>query len=106
MIWKARDSNIDLNKPVLMGILNISPDSFSGDGVSAEAVAIKFARAMLAQGAAIIDVGGESSRPGTSAVSACEELEWVVPVVKRLAKMKSVVISVDTRKPEVAEAVL
>ena len=106
MIWKARDSNIDLDKPILMGILNISPDSFSGDGVSGEAAAIEFARAMLAQGAAIIDVGGESSRPGASAVSVSEELERVVPVVKRLAKMKSVVISVDTRKPEVAEAVL
>lgn len=93
---------LDLDRPVVMGILNVTPDSFSdgGDFVSSE-VAVRRAREMVAEGAAIVDVGGESTRPGAGEVSVDEELERVLPVVEALAGALSVPISVDTTKPEV-----
>ncbi len=88
-----------------MGILNITPDSFSDGGdfflVSA---ALKRARAMVAEGAAIIDVGGESTRPGAAAVDVAEELRRVIPVISALSAELSVPISIDTSKPEVMRA--
>ena len=95
----------------VMGILNITPDSFSGDGllgggdVSLQVVLEK-ARQMIADGADILDVGGESTRPGAQPVSLQEELERVVPVLQALAKETGVLISVDTYRAAVAEAAL
>lgn len=91
----------------IMGIVNVTPDSFSGDGVGddPEAAAAR-AEAMVAAGADIIDVGGESTRPGATPVDTETELARVLPVVQRLAGRLPVPISVDTTKPEVAAAAL
>jgi len=89
-----------------MGVLNVTPDSFSDGGLHADhAGAIERGRQMLAEGADIIDVGGESTRPGSMPVDATVELERVVPVVSSLAA-SGAVVSVDTSKPQVAEAAL
>lgn len=102
-------------RALVMGVLNVTPDSFSDGGHFLEpSAAIRRAEAMLEEGAAIIDVGGESSRPrgrtygaGAAAVEASEEIRRVVPVVEALAaRFPEAVISVDTHKPEVAEAAL
>ncbi len=91
----------------LMGILNLTPDSFSGDGLLAGAgglaAALEQARRFVAAGADILDVGGESTRPGAQPVSVEEELERVVPVIEGLAKEFDVAISIDTYKARVAE---
>jgi dihydropteroate synthase len=94
-------------KTLLMGILNITPDSFSDGGryLSPQA-AIKHAEAMVAAGADIIDVGGESTRPGASPVTAQEELQRIVPIIRQLYQSLPVLISVDTYKAEVAIAAL
>src|SRR5579863_4609110 len=94
------------NKSYVMGVLNITPDSFSDGGLYFDNVerAVVHAKQMVAQGADIIDVGGESSRPGSDPVSAQEELRRVLPVVLRLAKEVAVPISIDTCKVLVAEA--
>jgi dihydropteroate synthase len=89
----------------IMGILNITPDSFSGDGLGNDIdAAVAQARRMVAEGADIIDVGGESTRPGAPEVSAEDEISRVVPVIERLAAELAVPISIDTYKAEVAEA--
>jgi dihydropteroate synthase len=97
----------------VMGIVNAAPDSFSGDGFYASAVyrrpstaIIDFVEQMIDDGADIIDVGGESSRPGAKAVSVKEELNRTIPVIKALAKKIKKPISVDTCKPEVAKGAL
>ncbi len=88
--------------PLVMGILNVTPDSFSDGGRHFELPrALERARQMAAEGAAIIDVGGESTRPGAASVDEVEELRRVIPVVERLAAELSVPVSVDTRKPAV-----
>ncbi|MCC5911801.1 MAG: dihydropteroate synthase [Clostridiaceae bacterium] len=94
-------------KTYIMGILNVTPDSFSdgGDYMNIDK-AVNRAKKMVAEGANIIDIGGESTRPGSQLVSAEEELRRVLDIVKRLAKELSVPISVDTYKAEVAEEVL
>lgn len=96
---------LDLNQPQVMGILNVTPDSFSDGGrfVSPDA-ALAHARAMVEAGASIIDVGGESTRPGAEAVSAEQELARVIPVIERLHSELDVVISVDTSKAAVMQA--
>jgi dihydropteroate synthase len=90
-----------------MGILNVTPDSFSDGGryTSAEAAYLR-AVAMVAEGAAIIDVGGESTRPGAEAVDAAVETARVVPIVERIARSLDVTISVDTSKPAVMAAAI
>lgn len=91
----------------LMGILNVTPDSFSDGGCFIKpAVAVKHAKEMLAEGADIIDVGGESSRPGAEGVLAEEEKKRVLPVIEKLAEETSAIISIDTTKAEVARAAL
>jgi dihydropteroate synthase len=91
----------------VMGILNVTPDSFSDGGVHYDrAVAIDAALRMEQDGAAIIDVGGESTRPGSDTVSVDEELDRVLPVIEGIRARSSVRISVDTRKARVAEAAL
>jgi dihydropteroate synthase len=91
----------------IMGILNVTPDSFSDGGLFAgEAAAVKHGVGMAAEGADIVDVGGESTRPGAREVPAEEEAARVVPVVRALAREVDVPISVDTTKASVAEAAL
>lgn len=91
----------------VMGILNVTPDSFSGDGLIDDLpTTVNRARQMVADGADILDVGGESTRPGHTPVSADEELQRVLPVVQALAGAVDVPISIDTSKAAVAEAAL
>jgi len=96
---------LDLSRPAVMGILNVTPDSFSDGGVflSRES-AIAHARRMADEGADIIDVGGESTRPGAQPVSTQEEIDRVVPVIEALREKISLPISIDTSKPEVMRA--
>ncbi|MGA2785508.1 MAG: dihydropteroate synthase [Candidatus Bathyarchaeia archaeon] len=104
---KLRNHALEIGKRTLiMGILNITPDSFSGDGIYADPKkAVACALRMVKEGASIIDIGGESSRPGSQPVNAKEELDRVVPVVKGLVE-RNIPISVDTYKPEVAREAL
>jgi dihydropteroate synthase len=97
--------SLDLSAPCVMGILNVTPDSFSDGGrfLSAEA-AVSRAMAMQQAGAAIIDVGGESTRPGAAPVSEKEELARVLPVIESLSASLQVPVSVDTMKPRVMTA--
>jgi dihydropteroate synthase len=91
----------------IVGIINVTPDSFSGDGVYRRPEdALEVARRFAAEGADILDIGGESTRPGHSPVSLEEELERVVPVVELLAQHLDLPLSVDTTKPEVARRAL
>lgn len=102
------------SRTYVMGVLNITPDSFSGDGLlqgseldQAIAAAVEQGRRFVNQGADILDVGGESTRPGSHPVSAEEEMERVLPVIRRLAEEGvGALISIDTYKAEVAEAAL
>jgi dihydropteroate synthase len=91
----------------IMGVLNVTPDSFSGDGLGGDiAATLAQARRLVAEGADILDVGGESTRPESSPVSADEELNRVIPVIEKLAKEITVPISIDTYKPDVARRAL
>ncbi|WP_425913086.1 dihydropteroate synthase [Pseudomonas sp. GWSMS-1] len=93
---------LDLSRPQVMGILNVTPDSFSDGGRFAQRdAALRHAEAMWRAGAALIDVGGESTRPGARAVSPVEELERVAPIVEAIARELDVIISVDTSTPAV-----
>ncbi len=104
-VLQCNGRTLDLSRPQVMGILNITPDSFSDGGVFFDAgKALARAREMVKQGAALIDVGGESTRPGAAPVSIDEELSRVVPVIEALSAEIDVPISVDTSKPEVMEA--
>lgn len=96
---------LDLSGPRVMGILNVTPDSFSDGGAFVDrSAALAHALAMVEAGADLIDVGGESTRPGAAEVSVEAELERVVPVVETLAARLSIPISIDTSKPEVMAA--
>ena len=98
----AQGSTLDLSHPHVMGILNVTPDSFSDGGTHNSLVeAVKHANLMINAGATIIDIGGESTRPGALEVSVEEELARVIPVVEAVAQRFEVWISVDTSKPEV-----
>jgi dihydropteroate synthase len=93
--------------PRVMGIVNVTPDSFSDGGVHFDrTTAVESALRMEADGAAIVDVGGESTRPGAEPVSLDEELARVVPVIEEIRRRSDVAISIDTRHPEVAAAAL
>lgn len=93
---------LDLGRPHVMGILNVTPDSFSDGGrFSQRDAALRHASAMVASGATLIDVGGESTRPGARPVSSTEELERVAPVVEAIARELDVIISLDTSTPAV-----
>lgn len=101
---KCGNITLDLSIPHIMGILNVTPDSFSDGGKhNGKAQAVEYAKQMIADGATVIDVGGESTRPGASPVSVDEEIRRVVPVVEELSTLK-VVISIDTSQPEVIKA--
>lgn len=93
--------SLDLSQAHVMGILNVTPDSFSDGGKHDQKdQAVAYAKQMIADGATVIDVGGESTRPGASVVEIAEEIRRVVPVVAELAKL-DVIISIDTSQPEV-----
>jgi len=103
--WQCRDRILDLAAPVVMGVLNVTPDSFSDGGRHvAPGSALAHARRMIGEGAAIIDVGGESTRPGSRPASVDEELGRVIPVIEALRRESGIFISVDTSKPEVMSA--
>jgi dihydropteroate synthase len=90
----------------IMGVINVSPDSFSGDGLADAEEAVARAKRLASEGADIIDIGGESTRPGSGSISINEELRRVLPVVEKLADEISVPLSVDTYKLEVADQAL
>jgi len=90
----------------VMGIINLSPDSFSGDGIADLEAAVAQAQRFFSQGADILDIGGESTRPGSAPISIDEEIGRVVPVVERLASEVSIPLSIDTYKSEVARRAL
>jgi dihydropteroate synthase len=97
--------SLDLSQPCIMGVLNVTPDSFSDGGVNSSLEkSLEHAQRMVDDGAAIIDVGGESTRPGAAPVSLDEELGRVIPVIEALGSSLSVPVSIDTRKPEVMQA--
>jgi dihydropteroate synthase len=105
MQWSCRHKVIDLTRPVVMGILNVTPDSFSdGNRYAGVEAALERAAAMVAEGAVIIDVGGESTRPGAGAVAEAVEIARVVPVIEGISATSNVAISIDTSKPEVMAA--
>jgi dihydropteroate synthase len=105
-LWKIAGRTVDLSQHALiMGVLNVTPDSFSDGGEFFTAnKAIEQGKRMAAEGAQIIDVGGESTRPGAEAVSAEEELSRVLPVIEKLRETVPAFISIDTSKAEVAHA--
>ena len=99
------DKPLDLTQPQVMGILNMTPDSFSDGGLFiARPKALAHARQMVEDGARLIDVGGESTRPGAADVSLEEELERVIPIIEAISAELEVIISIDTSKPEVMTA--
>jgi dihydropteroate synthase len=105
-LWKIGDRVFDLSRRgLIMGVLNVTPDSFSDGGNFFDAEnAVQHGLKMAAEGAHIIDVGGESTRPGAEAVTAEEELRRVIPVIEQLRRKSEVIISIDTSKAEVARA--
>ncbi|WP_372657573.1 dihydropteroate synthase [Hydrogenophaga sp.] len=106
MIWQTTRFEIDLGRPQLMGIVNVTPDSFSDGGLHAGTrAALAQCERLILDGADILDIGGESTRPGAPAVSLDEELARVLPVVTQAVQL-GVPVSVDTYKPEVMRAVL
>jgi dihydropteroate synthase len=106
MIWQTSRFRIDLTRPRVMGIVNVTPDSFSDGGRHDDAsAAIAHCDRLLAEGADILDIGGESTRPGAQMPEVAEELRRVLPVVRH-AVCLGVPVSVDTSRPEVIEATL
>ncbi|MBN2821965.1 MAG: dihydropteroate synthase [Coriobacteriia bacterium] len=106
-IWRCGGFTFALERPLVMGILNVTPDSFSDGGKYEDPlVAIARGRQIVVQGASIIDVGGESTRPGADEVSIAEEIARARPVVGGLARELGVPVSIDTRHSQVAEACL
>jgi dihydropteroate synthase len=106
MQWMTSRFDIDLREPRIMGIVNVTPDSFSDGGhFQGVSAALRHCEQLLKDGAHILDIGGESTRPGSPAVPLDEELNRVIPVVLEAVKL-NVPVSVDTYKPEVMQAVL
>ena len=98
---------LDLTRPQVMGIVNVTPDSFSDGGkYSSVDLAVEHALQLIAEGADILDIGGESTRPGAAPVGLEEELRRVIPVIEALSKVTTVPISIDTYKPEVMRAAI
>jgi dihydropteroate synthase len=108
MIWRTRRRTFDLaSRGVIMGILNVTPDSFSDGGRFAQVdSAVDQALRMVEEGADIIDIGGESTRPGAEAVRADEEIARVIPVIEKLSKLTPAALSIDTSKAAVARAAM
>lgn len=109
VIWRCRDHTLDLTRRgEIMGILNVTPDSFSDGGAHRdEAAALDHALGLLDAGAAIVDIGGESTRPGAAEVSEAEEMARVLPVIAAIHRVRpGALLSIDTSKAAVAEAAL
>src|SRR5208282_362673 len=108
MLFRARQFEFRFPRPALvMGVVNVTPDSFSDGGkFFSPAKAVAHALKLVAQGAEILDIGGESTRPGAEPVSETEELRRVLPVIKQLAGRVNIPLSIDTMKPAVARAAL
>jgi len=105
MQLKLKKSTLNLNRPVVMGVLNVTPDSFSDGGRYSDVdAALTRAREMVGEGAVIIDVGGESTRPGAQPVSEQQEIDRVVPVIEGISRELDCIISIDTLKPGVMDA--
>jgi dihydropteroate synthase len=107
-IWRLRTRTLELpRRPLLMGIINVTPDSFSDGGQFLElAAAVEQARKLVAEGAELLDVGGESTRPGAEPVHEDEEIGRVLPVIRELMNEVEIPLSVDTRKARVAAAAI
>ena len=104
-IWRCGRFVLSLETPLVMGILNVTPDSVSDGGKHDDpAAAVAWGQRLITEGAAILDIGGESTRPGASALPPSGELARVRPVVRRFATDNAVPVSIDTRNPEVARA--
>ena len=108
MIWKIRDREIDLSRrAMVMGIINATPDSFSDGGSFLDPqAALEHGLRMVAEGAEILDIGGESTRPGAQSVEADEEIRRVLPIIQALRRESQVLLSIDTSKAAVARAAL
>jgi len=105
--WEVRGSTIALDRPVILGILNVTPDSFSDGGKFSDTDrAVAHAEKLMADGCRLIDVGGESTRPGAGVVPAADEIARVVPVIAELARRALGPVTVDTRKAAVARRAL
>src|SRR5450830_1973490 len=106
MKWKTSRFLIDLTRPKVMGIVNVTPDSFSDGGQHASTVsALRHCEKLLLDGADILDIGGESTRPGAQPLALKDELARVLPIVREAIKL-GVPVSVDTYKPQVMQAAL
>jgi dihydropteroate synthase len=107
LTWRIRERNLTLDRPLILGIVNVTPDSFSDGGQFLDhAAAIAHARQLIADGADILDIGGESTRPGATPVSVEDELRRVVLVISAICADRSIPVSVDTSKSAVARAAL
>ncbi len=105
MLWRAGEHRLEFLETLVMGIINVTPDSFSDGGRFVDAsAAVAHGLRLSADGAGLLDVGGESTRPGAEPVSEDEELRRVIPVVRQLAAESGVPVSIDTQKPAVAKA--
>ena len=103
-MWKTSRREIELDLPLVMAILNVTPDSFSDGGKFASlGAALRQAEKLINEGADILDIGGESTRPGSVGVSADEEISRVVPVIEAIAKRFDTPISIDTTRSQVAQ---
>ncbi len=103
--WIIKNQEYHFKKPMLMGILNVTPDSFSDGGLFQNPIkAFDHAMKMIDEGADIIDVGGESTRPGSKRIEAEEEISRIIPIIQKLVKHTNTLISVDTQKVKVAKA--
>jgi dihydropteroate synthase len=104
---QGRDCRLDLSRPRIMGILNLTPDSFSDGGCYLEMeAALARARCMIAEGADLLDIGGESTRPGSQPVSVQQESDRVLPLIEALRRETDIPLSIDTTKAEVADAAM
>ena len=108
MRWLCGSKNLEIKRPLIMGIVNVTPDSFSDGGTHASvSEAIAFGEQLLAEGADILDIGGESTRPYSKAVSPEEEQNRVLPVIQEIRKIdKSIILSIDTRNASTAQKAL
>jgi len=105
--WKTARRTIGISRPLVMGVLNLTPDSFSDGGLfTNESEAVKQAEKLISDGADIIDIGGESSRPGSKQVTAEEEIRRVLPVIKAVCQRWDIPVSIDTWKSAVARAAI
>jgi dihydropteroate synthase len=107
MIFNCGKFQLDLSTPKVMGIVNVTPDSFSDGGkFAATNLAVEHALKLAAEGADILDIGGESTRPNATPVGLQEELDRVIPVIEALAKQVNIPLSIDTYKPQVMQAAI